>query len=131
MEEKRISINDLHLRLARGVLGAPLNEDDALALMVLLHTHRVQLREPILVDRPAVIELAAITQRDAAEVVAGCWPDRADKDRTKHHYWYRLFNNRTPFEIVEDIPSEWIGRVTRLRDELAKSPMVDSLVPDD
>jgi hypothetical protein len=36
------------------------DEDDALALMLLQHTHRIGLTEPILDDRTDVKELAAI-----------------------------------------------------------------------
>ena len=124
-------INDVYIRWARELLGERPNEEDGLALMVLLHTHRVRLSEPILDDRPGVTELAAITQRHAAEILADSWPNRGDAQRSNRGYWYYQFNARTPYEVIEDIPQDWTLHIQRLREALARSPMVSSLDPED
>jgi hypothetical protein len=126
-----MKMEDVHVSLATEILSRPPNEEDALALMVLLHTHHIRLKSAILEDRPGVMELAAITQRHAAEVLAATWPDRADAQRTNHAYWYHQFNARTPYEVVEDIPPDWMARVHRLRELLAGNPVVNTLEPED
>ena len=127
----KMMIGDIHGVLAKESLGVHPSEDEALAMMILLHTHHVWLKAPILEDRPGVADLAAITQRHAAEVIAAMWPDRSDRQRTDYGYWYYLFNTRTPYEVVEDIPQDWMVRVQRLREQLANSAAVKGLEPED
>jgi hypothetical protein len=117
--------------LAKNAMGQHPSEDDALALMIILHTHQIRLREPILQDRPGVVDLAAITQRHAAEVMATIWPDRSDKLRTYPDYWYSTFNTRTPYEVVEDVLLDWMIRLQRVREHFAENPLVQGLEPED
>lgn len=105
-------------------------DEDALALMILLHTHRVALRDVQLQGRPGVTELEAIAQRHAGEVIAAAWPDRADQRRADPLHWYLLFNARTPYEVVEDVPSDWAGRVEAMRGRLSGHPAVRGLEPE-
>jgi len=126
-----MKIEEVHKNLAKEALTGHPVEEDALALMVLLHTHRIRLKAPMLDDRPGVVELAAITQRHVAEVLGAAWPDRADAQRTDRAYWYYQFNAKTPYEVVEDIPPDWMVRVQRLREVVASNPAVSSLEPED
>lgn len=123
--------NEIHIVLAKKALGQHPSEDDALALMIILHTHRIRLREPILLDRPGVVDLAAITQRHAAEVISAIWPDRSDKRRTDRNYWYSMFNTRTPYELIEDVPQDWMICLQRVREHIAENPVVKGLEPED
>jgi hypothetical protein len=126
-----MTIDNLHATLARNLLGEHPTEDDGLALMLLLHTSRILLREAISGDRPGIMEVAAITQRQAATVVATVWPNRTDKERVDYRYWYFQFNVRTPYEVLEDLPAEWLARVARLRDALSQHPMVKEIRSED
>ena len=93
-------VEELYQSIAKVVLGER-SDDDALALMILLHTHHLRLGGVVLTGRPGISDLAAITQRHAAEVIAGAWPDRADRERTSREHWYYSFNTRSPFEVAE------------------------------
>jgi hypothetical protein len=126
-----MKIEDVHARLAIEILHSHVNEDDALALMILFHTHRIRLNAPVLDDRPGITEIAAITQRHAAEVMAAAWPDRDDSHRTDRLYWYYQFNSQTPYEVVDDVPRDWMIRVQRMRDNLSNVPMIRAIEPDD
>lgn len=126
-----VSLSDLYSRIAKGALGGHSSEEDALALMLLLHTHRIRLAGMVLEDRPGVTDLAAITQRHAAELLATAWPDNADAQRSDPRYWYYQFNARTPFEVVEDIPHDWMVRVERIRRTVTTLEEVRSLEPED
>jgi hypothetical protein len=126
-----MTIYEIHAALVQGLIGERPTEDDALALMILLHTHAIVLREPILTERPSVSELAAITQRNAADVLAMIWPDRTDTDRTDYRHWYYLFITRTPYGCVDDIGTEWRPRVESLKSQLAEHPLVKDILPED
>jgi hypothetical protein len=117
--------------LADALAREPLTEDDALALMILIHTHRLKLREPTLGDRPGVTEVAAGTQRGAATIVGDLWPARDDRERTLYAYWYWQFNTRTPYEILDDVPPQWMDRINHFRAILRSHPAVEDLVAED
>lgn len=124
-----MTIAEYYTQLAKEVLESFHDQDDGLAPMVLLHTHRIRLCMPILDDRPSVTQVDAITQRHAAEVLAASWPDRGDVNRTDQRYWFYQFNLRTPFEVVEDVSSEWTERVEKIRQLIANSPTVEAISP--
>jgi len=131
MKELTMTIEDIHRLIAKDALGDHPNDDDALGLMLLLHTHCIQLRGPILADRPGVLDLAAITQRHASEVVAAAWPDRLDVKRIDRGYWFFAFNSRTPYEVVEDIPAEWLARVHKMLNRLGEHPFIGAMNAED
>ncbi len=126
-----MTIDEMLEALARNGLGAQPTDEDALAVMLLLHTHHVHLGGPVLSDRPGVQEVAAIAQRHAAEVVAAVWPDRLDKTRTSPQHWYYQFNARTPFEVADDVEPPWDERLARVKQKVLQSGLVQSLNPED
>jgi hypothetical protein len=117
-------LKELHEALVREGLGSQPNDDDALAMMILLHTHRLLLSSGSLSDRPGVKEIAATTQRYAAETIASAWPDRSDTTRTAPAYWYYEFNTRTPFEVIDDITPPWDERVDRAKQRVLRNALV-------
>jgi hypothetical protein len=127
-----MTIDHLYQTIAKAALGERPSDEDALSLIVLLHTHHLQLGDGVaLTDRPGISKLAAITQRHAAEVIAGAWPNRADRERTNREHWYYEFNVRLPFELTDDISPEWISRVECVRTRLIDSGLVADVKPED
>src|SRR5271167_3403318 len=93
--------DSLHSDLLQACIGTiPLSEPDALLWMVLLHTHHIRTRLGTATSRNGkpVIDFPAVTQRHAAEIVAGFWSERhpEDRQRSGYQYWYHAFNTRTP-----------------------------------
>lgn len=124
LEIDAMNSQNVHAELGRFLIESSKSEADMLALMLLLHTHRIRFLRPVLEDRPAVEEIAAITRRHAAETAAVIWIDKADKDRSAPSYWYSQFKSKTPYEVVEDIPEDWMKEVKRVRLKLLGHPDV-------
>src|SRR5687768_3814528 len=66
-----MNMDEFFRSVADAALAGRRSEVEGLVVMILLHTHRLKLRAGVLSDRPGVEELAAITQRHAAAVIAG------------------------------------------------------------
>ena len=126
-----MTIDTIHQELLRAAIAEPLTDDLAHSAMILFHTHRLQLSGPILTDRVGVTEVAAQTQRDVASIVAALWPDRTDLQRTNYAHWYWRYNTITPFEVVEDVPPEWLVMVNALRDRIAADPRIAGIIAED
>jgi len=126
-----MTIHEIHKKLAKYLLGQHATEEEGLAAMILFHTHSIILKEAILEDRPGILELAAITQRDAADVVAAAQRDKSDAQLKTNVEWYRQFNLRTPFEVVDDISTEWKPLVHRHAEALARHPLIKTIAPED
>ena len=110
--ESSMTVDDLYQFIAKAVLGESPSDDDALALMILLHTHHLRLAGVVFTDRPGVSELAAITQRHAAEVIAGAWPDRADRESSGEENG-KATGGRMPLPRVTSVvryPRVWVSR---------------------
>jgi hypothetical protein len=122
---------DVHETLGRFLIEESLGETDMLAVMLLFHTHRIRFSRPVLNDRPGVYEVAAITQRHAAEAAAAIWISRADKAMTDPAYWFSLFNSKTPYEVIEDIPAAWMQRLNTLKSRLLEHPDVEEVTRED
>jgi hypothetical protein len=125
------TINTFHAELAGDLLGWSLRDEDALAVMILFHTHRIHLKTAILEDRPGILEVAAITQRHAAQSVASAWCDRSDDRRRSYEYWYFRYNSETPYEVMSDIPSNWQSQIEELKTQLTGHPAVKKVEPED
>jgi Icc-related predicted phosphoesterase len=127
-----LTIDTIWQKLLGDVLGkAGLTEDDAMNIMTLVHTHRLQLEHDVLNDRPGVTRIAPFTQRGSAAVVAALWRKRDDPKRTSYLYWYNAFNRTTPYEDVEDVPPARRERVEQFRALLLGHPWVRDVVPED
>jgi hypothetical protein len=125
-----MTLDQVLLAITKDALGSSPSDEDALAAMVLLHTHRPSLRES-LSDRAGVTEVEPVTQRHAAELVAAAWVDRGDQQRTRREHWYYQFNTVTPFEVIEDVTAPWGVAVARVRRNLLQSGLVAAAEPED
>jgi hypothetical protein len=125
-----VSWEDFPVRLARSLLGDTPTDEDALSVLLLLHTHRFWFNRSW-PDRPDIREMAADTQRGCASVVADAWPNRGDAERTAYMYWYRRFNIETPYECIDDVPEPWRSRVEQFRERSWQHPDVERVEPQD
>ena len=128
----------VHADLMRDVLGEKLrriSDTQAQAWMILFHVYEVHLRPGVRLDDvdPGFdpIVLAADTQRGAASTIASVWPDRKDPARTNYVHWYWEFNTKTPYELVRELPPDWLDRVELARAALKGHPLVADVVPED
>lgn len=121
-----ITRDKFHEHVARKSFPELRDELDALALMILLHTHEIVLKTPLDNAGTLIRTFSPITQRHAAEVVAAVWKDRSDAVRD----WYWEFNTRTPFEVIEDVPAEWAGRIEAARRALESHPLIHQVNPE-
>lgn len=122
---------DVHEILGRFLAGDGENEDEILAMMLLLHTHRIHFSRPVLDDRPTVCEISAITRRHAAEVAARVWRDKSDIEKIDPAFWFFLYKSNTPYEVVEDIPEHWMAAVWKMRSKLLGHPDVTAVELED
>lgn len=125
-----MTLDDLLLAVARFALGASPTDDEALTLVILLHTHRLNVTEAVS-DRPGVDQVFALTQRHACEVVAAAWPDARKRATANSTDLYWRFNMETPFETVEDVKPPWDARLARTREKVLQSGLVREAVPED
>lgn len=126
-----MTLDDLLELLARAALEARPTDEDALALMILLHTHHAWLGDTALSDRPGVRDVAALSQRHAAELVAVAWPDRHDATRTSPNHWLVRFITETPVEVLEDVLPPWDERLARAKQRVLSSGLVQAMTPED
>lgn len=87
--------------------------------MILFHTHRLTFMRPLLPSRPGVKQFAAVTQRDAAEIVAAAFPQHTPAEL----YW--MFNSAPGhgrFEVMDDVPPDVAVRIVALRSKLLTHP---------
>jgi hypothetical protein len=122
-----IAMDKAHRELLHDVISAQLTEEDALLWMVLIHTHEIHLRVPMLGDALGVTTLAPATQRQAASVIAALWPDRASQ-QAEYTFWYREYQLKTPYEDISDVPPHLLARLVQLREALLQDPRVASVV---
>jgi hypothetical protein len=138
-----LRVKSAHKDLVASALDGPLVEEDALAWMVLLHTHVIRLRAEAVEakwrgDQEAgTVILEPDTQRGVAAVVAKLWkqthpgaPRLPKADRANYVYWYWEFNTKVPYECWEDVPEELKPKLIELRDRLARNPHVVAVIPD-
>lgn len=122
-----MTLDEVLLAIARSVLGDLPDDHEALALIILLHTHRLEFTESVS-DRPGVDQLSALTQRYACDVVARAWPGAWKRDRANYAHWYRQFNTATPYEVMEDVGPPWTARVARVRTQVLQTGLVRDAV---
>lgn len=126
-----MTLPKLYRDLGVFMLGDTPDEDDGLAVMLLLHTQHLWFARPLMEDRPGITELCATTQRHAAEVVADAWPDWTAPEKKQYAHWYWLFNTRTPYEVVDGMPDGWVVRLTAMKAKLTQHPEVTQITSED
>lgn len=126
-----MNLQDAHEVLGWFLAGNSESENEVLAMMLLLHTHRIQFTRPVLDDRPDVCGISAITQRHAAETAAKVWGGGSDEGRDDPAYWYFLLNTNAPYEVVEDMPEHWRAEVEKMRVKLLAHPDVSAVEKED
>jgi hypothetical protein len=67
------------------------SEQELLLWMLLLHNYRIRFNAPVAQGFPDPTVLYPSTQRMAAEVVAGIWPDEQDQQKRDYRHWYHAF----------------------------------------
>ena len=125
-----MTLDDVLLAVARFALGRSPTDDEALTLVILLHTHRLNLTEPVS-DRPDADQVFALTQRHACDVVAAAWPDARQRGTANSTDLYWRFNMETPFETVDDVKPPWDALLARMRGKVLESGLVRDAVPED
>lgn len=125
-----MTMDDLLLAVARFALGTSPTDDEVLTLVILFHTHRLNLAEAVS-DRPGADHIFALTQRHACEVVAAAWPDARKRGTATSTDLYWRFNMDTPFETVEDVKPPWDVLLARMRDKVLESGLIRDAVPED
>lgn len=110
-----------------------LAESDALLLMLLVHTHKIQLHSGGVAGANGdQALLGPLTQREAAAEVAAVWGELhpEDNERCSFSYWYRQFNLQTPYEVMDDVPPPLLPKLLLLREALRRNQRVSSVVED-
>ena len=123
-----MSRDQIRQALAAYVLGRKPNDQEALALMLLLHTHHFWVESRA---DDGFAEWDALTQRHAATTSPAVGPDIADAQRTAPYYWFSRFNDETPYEVVEDMPEPWLALVLTLKQRLLGHPDIERIEPED
>lgn len=122
------SVRSVHEEVLRDVIREALSEEDAPLWMLLLHTHQIRLRAPLMIDAPNETSIHALTWRGAADVMAHLWPARSGKGADPN-YWYWEYTRRHFPERVSDFPQALATRVGEMRDRLNAHPDVADVVP--
>jgi hypothetical protein len=121
-------------RLLQDCLAGQLTETDALLWMVLLHTHQIRLHPGLVTGGDGwLLTFPPVTQRHAADIIAGLWGELMQDpgERSHYAYWYFRYNNETPYEVLSEVPETLLPRLAELRTLLARDERVASVTPDD
>jgi len=126
---------DVFRSILSETLTADMEAEDVLMRAVVLHTHSIVLRPGL--DLEDVLEaarndgrlvLAPLTRRHVATLIAECWPAGARAGRETH--WLERYERDTPYEVFGDVPPDRRVRALAARDEIAKHPLVERLLPE-
>ena len=94
--------------------------------MIVLHLHEIVARPEVQFDDMAddgqPKRFAPETRRGAAECVAKVWP--SEDPRSDPVYWSSLYNFKTPFEDISEMPPHLADQMSRFVEELKCHPMV-------
>lgn len=102
-----------------------------LAAILLFHTHRVIFEKSAFEDQPVLFEIPAISRSHAAEIVEAALDDGIGGVARPGKGWLRLSIEETPYEIVEDIPDNWMSLVAELRLKLMDYPGISAVEKED
>ena len=110
------------------------DENDILACMIMLHTQDIfvtlecEMNDVVWpVGEPH--KLCAITHCHASEVVAAALGHESEQGIID--LWYSTYCTRTPFELLEDVPEPWMGRVLNAMTCVKGHPLVETVADAD
>ena len=106
----------------------PRDEGEMLLWMLLIHTHAVELVNPVADSSPPLTFVHGATQRGAATAIAELWPDQEDKERTSHRYWYHEY--AVKYEGKTIVPPDKAGSIEALRKILEADPRIKAVTLD-
>src|SRR5512143_1671111 len=119
---------DVFKQLLHDGLEPDADELSFLSRAVVLHTHSIVLRPEVRLDdvKPdptrGQVVLAPLTRTHVAELLASRWP--ANKQRGRDAFWLGLYEQRTPYEVVDDVPEDLRAAVLDGRDVVAAHMLV-------
>ena len=122
---------DVHACIVRDVVGPDADEDCYLALMLPFHTHRIQLSPAVKLrdvdtgDSETGATIVPLTRSHAAEIMASCALPYRSAEK-----WHAVYNSRTPYEVLDEVPASLKSRVFELRDLILKDSRVVAVVED-
>ncbi len=101
---------------------------DLLAVMILLHTHRLTFSRSIFPTSPNAREMAPRTQREAASIVSCAFPQQSPTEL----FW--LFNSApgaASIEVFDDVPDDLASRIMELKAKLLAHADIVLAEPDE
>jgi hypothetical protein len=110
-----MSVNSacFHVTMVKDMLKTPVNDDEALAIMGLLHLCPIEVSAGTLSDAPDVKLLEPITQRHAAQCLASLWRDTT-AERSQPSFWYNLWNENEMPETVEELSAAYLQKLEHM-----------------
>ncbi len=102
-----------HVTMVKDMLQTPVTDDEALAIMGLLHLCPIEVTAGTLSDAPDVRLLEPITQRHAAQCLASLWGDTT-AERSLPSFWYNLWNENKMPETVEELPAAYLHKLEHM-----------------
>jgi hypothetical protein len=122
---------NFHRRLLTEVFPDRLTDRDALLIMAILHSCRIQLSSPLLEGHPDLTFLEGITVNHAAEAISSLWKGTKDP-RNNRLYWSLMWNGPWKgYARLEQVSSEDAIRSQELKAFLEHHPAVKQIIPED
>ena len=122
---------DVHPEIVLHVLGTGAQVEDYLAMMVLFHTHAIELHSNISLNDVEVaspdrnIVISSLTRSHASEVMEQCVIPKRTAE-----YWHAKYNELTPYESLDELPDALRAKVVGLSELVRRHPNVVSVFED-
>jgi hypothetical protein len=121
-----MSVNSayFHIKMVKDTLQTRVTNEEALAIMGLLHLCPIEVSAGTLSDAPDVKLLEPITQRHAAQCLASLWRDTT-AERSQLSFWYNLWNENKMPETVEELSAAYLqklGHMAKILERHATKP---------
>jgi hypothetical protein len=116
-----MSVNSacFHVKMVKDMLQTPVTDEEALAIMGLLHLCPIEVLAGTLSDAPDVKLVEPITQRHAAQCLASLWRDTT-AERSQPSFWYNLWHENKMPETVEELPAAYLQKLEHMAKILAR-----------
>jgi len=111
---------EFHRRLLKDVFSGPVSDTDAMLLFHLLHNYEIHLPENTIENWDKTFILA-LTQRGAADAIAGLWAD-SDDPRNDYTHWYGEWQRQD-----ETLTEEHQERLVVLKQKIENHPWVTEM----